>query len=85
MNSQYTEYTEAPSIPPEMQAPFDKVISSSMVVFAIFIFLFIGGLIVFSWWINVKVLSAPLFELLDYSVNKESRKPPAKDNALARS
>jgi len=85
MNSQYTEYTEARPIPPEMQAPFDNVISRSMDVFAIFIFLFIGGLIVFSWWINVKVLSAPLFELPDFGVDKESRKPPAKDNALARS
>jgi len=81
MNLQYTEYTEAPA----MQAPFDKVISSSMDVFAIFIFLFIGGLILFSWWINVKVLNAPLFELPDYGVNKGSRKPPAKVNALARS
>jgi len=83
MSTQYTEYTEAPPIPPEMQAPFDKVISRSMDAFAIFFFLFIGSLIVFSWWIKVKVLMAPLIESPAYDMNKDNKeigKPSAIDN-----
>jgi hypothetical protein len=71
--STYTEYTEAPLIPPEMQAPYDKVISRSLDAFAIFFILFIGGLVVFSWWIKVKVLMAPLIDLPANGVNNDGK------------